>query len=512
MSSGGASAGRKTSAEEKSLANAQTALLNKQGANLDSLQGILAGLGPSQLAQLGLNSSGGILQQGQMPTAPTAVADPGPKPQEHKATFSGKNWGKNDQNAQDASLRAIQDWNVKNAAYQQYQSQLGDYNNLTQQIQANPNAYYLQDPNVGRQQEQGLVDQILQGSLSPDAAASQGVVGAQSAGRAGFLQMLNKYLGTTQEDTVGQQAFDQYTNRLNGGAPEQGTLNSLLSQYGQQVAGNIPEASQLQGFLSRISTGLAGQTYINPEMQRQFDNAEQKRRTELFQQLGSGYANSSAGMEALTGLDRMRLGTIDELNQRDLASSLSGYLGLGNFTQQRQASTLQQYAGLSQQVDAQTQNLLSQYLGLQDNKRQNLNAAFTGYTGLTDFTEQSRQNAYSNELNNRLQRVGTAQQIATQPYSVDYSGLINSYTAALQASTQRQTGTAQGGSGWQAAVGKLAGSLIGTGIGSYYGGPMGGAAGGQAGGQAGGMFGGLFGGGGGAQAGGGGGGYQMYSG
>lgn len=504
--------GRKISGEEKNLANAQASLLNKQGSNLDSLQRILSGLGSGELAQLGLNSAGGILQAGQLPAAPTAVANPGARPVSYRSVYTGKNWGKNDQAKQAASEAAQKAWDQKNAQYQQYLQQKAAYDQQVQQIQANPNAYYLQDPNVGRQQEQGLVDQILQGSLSPDAAASQGVVGAQSAGRAGFLQMLNKYLGTTQEDTVGQQAFDQYTNRLNGGAPEQGTLNSLLSQYGQQVAGNIPEASQLQGFLSRISTGLAGQTYINPEMQRQFDNAEQKRRTELFQQLGSGYANSSAGMEALTGLDRMRLGTIDELNQRDLASSLSGYLGLGNFTQQRQASTLQQYAGLSQQVDAQTQNLLSQYLGLQDNKRQNLNAAFTGYTGLTDFTEQSRQNAYSNELNNRLQRVGTAQQIATQPYSVDYSGLINSYTAALQASTQRQTGTAQGGSGWQAAVGKLAGSLIGTGIGSYFGGPMGGAAGGQAGGQAGGTIGGLFGGGGGAQAGGGGGGYQMYSG
>ena len=442
--------GRKISGEEKNLANQQANLLGLETSRLQQLQSILQGRGPGELAQLGLNAQGGLLQPGQLPAAPTAsVADPGSKPAAW--VFSGRNYGKNDKAAKARSDAAIADWEKKNAAYQQdqqrYQGEMQAYSQQVQQIQANPDAYYLQDPNVGRQQEQGIVDQIMQGSLSSEAAAAQGGAGGEAAGRAGFLQMLNKYLGTnTDEDRVGGQA---------------------LSRYEQRLGGDVPEATQLQGFLDRLTRGISGDTFVNPDIERRFQEAEQERRTRLFSQLGSGYETSSAGIEALSAQKRSELGARDELNRADLQQSLGGYLGL------------------SQNVDAQTQNLLNQYLGLQQNKRSNLDTAFTGYAGLTDFTEQNRQNRYTNELNNRMGRVGISQQIATQPYQVDYTGLINSYTGALSAATQRQTGPVQQGGGWQGALGNLAGTAVGAGIGFAAGGPFGASMGSQLGGMAG---------------------------
>ena len=161
--------GRKISGEEKNLANAQAKLFNTQTSNLDQLQSILKNRGAGELAQLGLNAQGGILQRGQLPQAPQpTVADPGPRPAEYK--FTGRNFGKNDKRARDTMNAAIADWDKRNAAYQQdqqrYQQEKTAYDQQVQQIQANPDAYYLNDPSVGRQQEQGIVDQIMQGSLT----------------------------------------------------------------------------------------------------------------------------------------------------------------------------------------------------------------------------------------------------------------------------------------------------------------------------------------------------------
>lgn len=440
--------GRKISGEEKNLANAQASLLNKQGSNLDSLQRILSGLGSGELAQLGLNSAGGILQAGQLPAAPTAVANPGARPVSYRSVYTGKNWGKNDQAKQAASEAAQKAWDQKNAQYQQYLQQKAAYDQQVQQIQANPDAYYLQDPKIGQQKEDSLVNQILGGQLTAADAQAQGISGGQAAGRAGFMQLMNQYLDPNN--------------------PDYQAANQVLSQYNQRLAGNVPEASQLQGFLDRISTGLAGNTYINPQLTREMQDAEASTRTRLFQQLGSGYENSSAGIEALNALQRTKLGTIDELNRTDLNSAVSNYTGLSSL------------------VDSKTANLLNQYLGLNQDRLNNLNAGYTGYTGLTDFSQSNRQQAYQNDLGNRLQRVGVAQGIATQPYQVDYTSLINAYTGANQAATQRQSAGAATGGGWQGALGKIAGTVVG-GVGGYFvGGPAGAFAGASLGSQLGG--------------------------
>lgn len=533
--------GRKISGEEKNLANKQAALFGLQTDQMQALQAVLQNLQPQQYQLLGFDPTTGMpLQRGQLPTAPTAVAAPtGSRPMTQRELFdagqAGKNWGKNDDAAQTRSLAAQQAWDQQNQAYQQYQNQLNAYNQQVAQIQANPESFYLPDVAGQRQQESNLLDQILSGQMTPEQAQAQGAIGGVAAGRAGLMNQFLTWLNHNPNASAAQGALAGYQNELNTGGAEAPALQQLLGnyqnlisgntsqdaamqqlmgQYQNQLAGNIPESSQLSDFLSAITRGVNGTGAVNPMVDRQLQQAEQERRTRLFQQLGPGYETSSAGIEALNTLASTRAGTVDLLNQTDLMNSLQGYMGLLSGAQNRQANTANQYLGFSQNLQnqqAQTANqylglssnqqqrqaqFLNQYLGLNEDTRLNTNAALQGYTGLTNFSEAQRVQEYQNELARRTGLAGLQSSVATAPYTgVDYTNLINSYTGALGAATQRQTGpVSQGGIG--GAIGGLAGTALGGGLGYLAGGPVGAMYGAQLGGGLGGSAGGSIAGGG----------------
>lgn len=321
-------------------------------------------------------------------------------------------------------------------------------------------------------QEEDFLNQILSGQLTPEQALAQGSVGGAAAGRAGFMQNFLTWLNDNPNASAAQGALSGYQNELNTGGAEAPALQQLMAQYQQQIGGNIPESSQMADLLQAITRGVNGTNAVNPMVERQLNEAEQQRRTRLFQQLGPGYETSSAGIEALNTLGSTRAGTIDQLNQQDLQNVLAGYVNLLSGTQNRQAQTANQYLGLSGNQQQRQSSLLNQYLGLNEDTRLNVAGNLQGYTGLTNFTEQQRTAEYANEINRRMQQAGLQAQVATAPYTgVDYSSLINSYTGALNASTQRQTGPVTQGSG--AGYGQLAGTLIGGGIGAAVGGPAG---------------------------------------
>lgn len=570
--------GRKISGEEKNLANKQAELFGLQTDQMKALQAVLQNLQPQQYQLLGFDPSTGMpLQQGQLPTAPTAVGDPGAAPDKNSSKYqpSGKKISQKDWDKANALYQSdLNAWNQRNTQYQQYQQQLASYNQLAQQAQQHPEQVYMPDVAGQRAQESSLLDKILSGQMTPEQAASQGQIGGVAAGRAGlmseFLRWINnnpnaqaaqgalsgyqnelntggveapalqQLLGLYQNElsTGGaeapalQQLLGNYQNLINGDNPNSAAMQQLMGNYQNQLAGNIPEASQLADLLSAITRGVNGTGAVNPMVQRQLDQQEQDRRTRLFQQLGAGYETSSAGIEALNTLASTRAGTIDQLNQIDLMNSLQGYMGLLSGAQNRQANTANQYLGFSgdlQNQQAQTANqylglsgnqqqrqagyanqyqglsatqqnrqaqLLNQYLGLNEDTRLNTNAALQGYTGLTNFSEGQRVAEYQNELARRTGIAGLQAGIATAPYTgVDYTNLINSYTGALGAATQRQTGpVSQGGIG--GAIGGLAGTALGGGLGYLAGGPVGAMYGAQLGGGLGGSAGGAMGGGG----------------
>lgn len=528
--------GRKISGEEKNLANKQAELFGLQTDQMKALQAVLQNLQSSQYQILGFDPTTGMpLQRGQLPTAPTAVSGPqGARPQTQRELFdaglAGKNWGKNDNAAQTRSLQAQQAWDAQNQQYQQYLQQQQAYDQQVAQIQANPESFYLPDVAGQRAQESSLLDQILSGQLSPDAAAGQGAVGSVAAGRAGLMSEFLRWINNNPNAQAAEGALSGYQNELNTGGAEAPYLQQLLGLYGNelaggaeapalqqlmgayqnQLAGNIPESAQMNELLAGILRGAQGTEPVNPLVARQFDIAEQDQRSRLFQQLGSGYETSSAGIEALNSFRANRVGTYDLLNQTDLMNAVQGYgsllggaqnrqaqtanqyLGLSANQQARQANIANQYGGLSANQQARQAQFLNQYLGLNEDTRLNTNAALQGYTGLTNFSESQRMQEYINELTRRTGLAGLQSSVATAPYTgVDYTNLINSYTGALGAATQRQTGPVQQGSGLGGAIG----GLVGTGLGGAAGYAIGGAPGAFMGAQLGGSLGGSAGGG-----------------
>ncbi len=486
--------GRKISGEEKNLANKQAELFGLQTDQMKQLQQVLTQLQPQQYQMLGFDPSTGMpLQRGQLPTAPTAVSAPqGARPETQRELFAsgrgGRKWGKNDEANQARSLQAQQAWDQQNAAYQQYQQQLQAYNQFAQQAQTNPEQVYLPDVAGKRQQESNLLDQLLAGNMTPEQAMVQGgALGGVASGRAGFMGEFLRWLNDNPNAQAAQGALSGYQNELTTGGAEAPALQQLLGQYQNQLAGNIPEASQMSDFLAAITRGVNGREAVNPMVERQLDDAMQERRTRLFQQLGAGYETSSAGIEALSNMNRTRAGTIDELNQADLMNAVSGYASLLGGSQNRQAQTANQYMGLSGNQQSRQAQLLNQYLGLNEDTRLNVAGNLAGYTGLTNFSEAQRMQEYQNELGRRTGLMGLQNSIATAPYSgVDYTSLINSYTGALGAATQRQTGPVQQGGGLGGALGGLAGTALGGGLGYLAGGPVGAQIGMQMGGSLGG--------------------------
>lgn len=470
--------GRKISGEEKNLANAQAKLFGLQTQQLQGLQSVLQGLQPSSYAALGLNpTTGQAYRPGELPTAPTAVANPGARPTEYRTVFTGKNWGKNDQAKQDQSLRDIQAWEAKNQQYQQYLQQQQAYDAQVQQIQQNPDSFYLPDPTAQRNQLESTFNQIMAGSLDPSQAYASGRLGTEAATQAGFAGQLRDIFGGTQaQDQSMASLLANYQNYLAGNTAENQTFNTLRGNYDQLLAGNIPEASQLANYLNMITTGQQGGVAINPAVQRALDDAEQAQRTRMFQQLGSGWETSTAGSAAMNDIARMRAGTIDSLNQQDMQNAVAGYSSLLSGAQSRQAQVANQMLGLGQFLEGRQANTLSQYNQLSNDKMNRTNTALNGYLGSSQASQARIMQDYANEWNKRVGQLGAYTQIATAPYQgVDYTNLINSYTGALNAATQRQTGPQQSGVG--GALGSLAGTALGGGLGYLAGGPMGAMAG-----------------------------------
>jgi hypothetical protein len=117
--------------------------------------------------------------------------------------------------------------------------------------------------------------------------------------------------------------------------PQAQRMSDLQSKYNDFAATQLesqmksaPQSAQIQDLYNqRTLAALKGELPVNPALNRELTESERDLRNSLSSQLGTGYATSSPGIEALTKFGQRKSETLEGARRGDL--SLSEQMSLG---------------------------------------------------------------------------------------------------------------------------------------------------------------------------------------
>jgi hypothetical protein len=117
--------------------------------------------------------------------------------------------------------------------------------------------------------------------------------------------------------------------------PQAQRMNDLQGKYNDFAATQLesqmksaPQSAQIQDLYNqRTLAALKGELPVNPALTRELGESERDLRNSLQSQLGTGYATSSPGIEALTKFGQRKSETLEGARRGDL--SLSEQMSLG---------------------------------------------------------------------------------------------------------------------------------------------------------------------------------------
>jgi len=375
---------------------------------------------------------------------PTAVAAPqGKRPTEYRKVFNGKSWGKNDQKKQDASIAAIKAWDAQNAKYQDYQTQKAAYDKAANGP-VDRSAFERAKATALMYKDQ--IDQA-RGSWGNQLQTEQDLLSQLNAA----VQRAPEASQPYRDQLAGFQ--DQLSRMQSGGWENQALLDRATQQLGALQAGDW----------SAPGTTL-----------RDLDAAQATMQQKMFNQMGSGWATSSAGLEAQQRFNEGRAGLLDQLYQSDLNQTQQRWADLTNQRTNAINSALGN-VNLAQQNlgagEADYLQMIQGLLGTYQSSAGQRNATLNNLIG-----SQSALNGYNNEIASMLDAYNN------RDYSTSLMPLVQGYqgnAAALGQSTsavQQSNPWGAVASGAGTVIGGMAGALLG-GWGAAPGAMLGGMAG-----------------------------------
>lgn len=177
---------------------------------------------------------------------------------------------------------------------------------------------------------------------------------------------------------------------LQGALGRMGQQGQMSDLYGQTAQGSLGQFGQLmapnmniqQGLAGRIQDIMGGKLDVDPMLLQQFGDQSRVLNEQLRRNLGPDYANSSAGIEALSKFNQLKNNTLASANFNQLQGLLNQQQGgMGNIFGQGQQMG-QMLGQNNQDLFNQAQNLRTGQLGGANQMLQNLAAIQNLYAGI----------------------------------------------------------------------------------------------------------------------------------
>ena len=137
-----------------------------------------------------------------------------------------------------------------------------------------------------------------------------------------------------------------------------GQAAGTLGQYGQMIT---PNPQIIAGWQKELQDIQAGKADFDPFLTQQFNDQEMQLRQQLQRQLGPDYANSSAGIEALSKFNQYKTTSLG-------SAQFQRGTQLNDLLQNAYANSANQALGLGGQYGQGTNQIYNQTLGLRGNQ------------------------------------------------------------------------------------------------------------------------------------------------
>lgn len=138
-------------------------------------------------------------------------------------------------------------------------------------------------------------------------------------------------LGMSKDGSISQNTIDQILR---------GELNpQAAASRGQMGA----ESATIAGLLGRASRGANGTEPLNPLVEQELQRQEDTIRNRLQSQLGPGYEQTSAGIQTLAAYRTEKAGLIDQLNRAGLSDTINQLNAFQGGVAQNRGNTVDAY-------------------------------------------------------------------------------------------------------------------------------------------------------------------------